>query len=228
MRSLSVYLICCLLLGTLACGPVTALLRPTATLSPTTVVPVETATTVPPATEPPTSTPVPTATTVPRTPTVPPATAPPASAACPPPGSPRPVQPASFSDYPDAIEQYLSAGGDLETLRSALGGWGVLPDAEDQAVSAATAADLTGDGAEEVILALARPDAGTIIRPGLLLVFGCSEGRYVNVYREGRADVEMFDPALELVRVGDANLDGLPDVAYVVRTCGAHTCFEQL
>jgi hypothetical protein len=112
----------------------------------------------------------------------------------------------------------------VETLRSALGDWGVLPDAEDQV----TAVDLTGDGAEEVILALARPEAQAIIRPGVLLVFGCSAGKYINLYREGDADAELFDPAVELIRIADVNLDDLPDVAYVLRTCGAHTCFEQL
>jgi hypothetical protein len=38
----------------------------------------------------------------------------------------------------------------------------------------------------------------------------------------------MFDPAVEVVRVSDMTLDGLPDLVYVLRTCGAHTCFEQL
>jgi hypothetical protein len=77
-------------------------------------------------------------------------------------------------------------------------------------------------------VALAHPDAQAIIRPGVLLIFGCSEGSYVSLYREGRADPEMFDPEVHIVQVGDMNLDDLPDVVYVLRNCGAHTCFEQL
>jgi hypothetical protein len=38
----------------------------------------------------------------------------------------------------------------------------------------------------------------------------------------------MFEPAMELVQIVDTNLDNLPDVIYVLRTCGAHTCFERL
>jgi hypothetical protein len=205
-------------LATLACGPVTVVLGPTSTPPPTEVFPAET-----PPTEAPTSTPVPppTSTLIATATEIPPTRTP---LACPPAGSPRLIQPANFPDYPDAIQQYLSAGGDLGTLRSALRDWGVLPDAENQV----TAADLTGDGADEIVVTLAQPNGQTIIRPGVLLVFGCSGARYVRLHRQGDADAEMFEPAVEIVQVGDTNLDDLPDVVYVLRNCGAHTCSEEL
>jgi hypothetical protein len=221
-RIVTVVVLSTLVLAMLACGPLTTVLGPTETSTPAEVFPVET-----PPTEAPTSTTVPsptstliaTATELPATPTPPPT-----SPACPPPGSPRLIRPADFADYPDAIQQYLSAGGSVVALRGTLTEWSALPDAENQVV----AADLTGDGGDEVIVALAHPDAQTIVRPGVLLIFGCSEGRYTSLHREGNADPEMFDPAVQLVQVGDTNLDDSPDVTYVLRTCGAHTCFERL
>jgi len=140
------------------------------------------------------------------------------------PGSPSLGRPADPSDYGDTVQRYLSGGGDLGALTSSLAEWGALPNAENQVL----AADLTGDGVDEVVVALARPGAQTIVRPGQLLVFGCSEGTYASLYREGDIVEESFGPAIELTQVGDLNRDGRPDLVYVLRHCGAHTCFEAL
>jgi hypothetical protein len=203
---------CCLVLATLSCGPLTPVLGPTPTLISTTVAP----------TEPPSATPLPSPTPT-RTPTPTPTPIPP-TAPCPPPGSPTLDQPTSFTAYPDAIQAYLSAGGDLETLRARLGAWGALPDGEQQL----TAADLNGDGTDEVILSLVDPQGHVIAPSGVLLVFECAGEAYQRLHRGGRGDSEAFDPSVEILQVGDVTLDGLPDVVYVLRNCGAHTCYERL
>lgn len=146
------------------------------------------------------------------------------SAVCPPPSSPVLARPAGFQEYPDAIQAYLSAGGDLDTLESKLTAWSALPDAEDQVVSA----DLNGDSVDEIILAVVDPEGHVMTRPGVLLVLECSERAYIRLYREGSGETEAFDPSIRIVDVDDLTMDGLSEVVYVLRTCGAHTCYERL
>ena len=208
-----------LVCATLACGTLTAQLEPTrdstAVHSSGTPTPEVAATSTQP---PPTVTLIasPTAAPAPQEPSPVPE--------CPLPGSPSLDRPAELSGYGDAVQRYLSAGGDLGALTSSLVARNALPDAGTQVVTA----DLTGDGANEVAVALAQPDAQTIVRPGQLLVFRCSEGSYASLYREGDISAEVFGPAIELTHVSDVNLDGRPDLVYVLRNCGAHTCSEAL
>lgn len=188
---------------------------PTRTPIPATTVPPETAT----------ATFVPSATcTETATPTAVSATPTPASARCPAPASPDFPRPTDFEGYPDAIQAFLSAGGSLETLRSRLREWNALSEGQDQVV----AADVNGDGTDEVIVSVIDPQGQLIAPPGALLVFACSEGTYTRLYREGGGKSETFDPSTRLVRVADLTQDGLPDVVYILRTCGAHTCYERL
>jgi len=205
-----------LVLAALSCGPLAPALDPTPTSIPTTVAPTEPPSATPLPSPTPTRTPIPTPTPIPPTATP--------TAACPPPGSPTLEQPAAFVDYPAAVQAYLSAGGDLETLRAELLSWNALPEGEQQL----TAADLDGDGAGEVILSMVDPQGHVIAPSGVLLVFECAEGAYHRLYREGRGDSEAFDPSIEILQVSDVTLDGLPDVVYVLRNCGAHTCYEHL
>jgi hypothetical protein len=130
------------------------------------------------------------------------------------------VQPASPADYPAAIQQYLSAGGDVAALESTLAEWGALSDAPGQVV----AADLTGDGDPEVIVALRF--VGEIVAPsGDLLIFGQRPEGYVLLHQEG---YDPSGPAMRLLQVLDANGNGHQDIVYTLSTCGAHTCFESL
>jgi hypothetical protein len=203
----------------LACGTLTAELEPTQDLTVVHRGETPRMEVAPTSTQPP-----PTVTLIPSA-GAPPATEEPSLVPeCPLPGSPGLDRPADVSGYGDSIQRYLSGGGDLGVLTSSLAEWGALPDAENQVV----AADLTGDGVDEVVVALARPDAQALVRPGQLLIFGCSEGTYASLYREGDIIEEMFGPAIELTHLGDVNLDGRPDLVYVLRNCGAHTCSEAL
>lgn len=161
-----------------------------------------------------------TATPSPETPTSMPIEPPPTlvSAVCPAAGSPTLARPDDAADYPAAIQQYLSAGGDLTVLESTLAGWGALPDAAtDQVVTS----DLTGDGNPEVVVALREPSD--------LLVFGCQGGAYVPSYRLQQS-VERWEVGwvVNLRQVDDVNADGRPEVVFTLSTCGAHTCYKTL
>jgi hypothetical protein len=130
------------------------------------------------------------------------------------------AKPADFADYPEAIQQYLSTGGDVATLESALASWGALPpDAQGQVI----AADLTGDGHSEIVVALWH--AGDEAPSGDLLIFGHQGGQYPLLCHQG---VEPYWMTTQLLSVLDTNEDGRPDVVYTLRTCGAHTCFDTL
>nr|HID13092.1 hypothetical protein [Anaerolineae bacterium] len=133
-----------LILALLACGP----LASTADSTPTPFVPTE-----PPPTEKPTPTP-----TEPL-PTEPVPTASPA------PDASSLVQPADFADYPAAIQQFLSAGGDVAMLENTLAHWDALPDATGQV----GATDLTDDGKPEIIVALRDPSRDALFPAGDLL-----------------------------------------------------------
>ncbi len=131
------------------------------------------------------------------------------------------VQPASPADYPAAIREYLSAGGDVVALEGTLAAWDALPPGAPGQV---VAVDLTGDADPEIIVALWY--VGEAVAPsGDLLIFGQQGGSYELLYQEG---YDPSGPAVRLLQVIDANGDGRQDVVYTVSTCGAHTCFDSL
>jgi hypothetical protein len=131
------------------------------------------------------------------------------------------VQPASPADYPAAIQEYLSAGGDVVALEGTLAAWGALPPETPGQVAAV---DLTGDGQAEVVVALWV--VGEAVAPsGDLLIFGRQGASYELLYQEG---YDPSGPAVRLLQVLDANDDGRQDVVYTLSTCGAHTCFDSL
>jgi hypothetical protein len=131
------------------------------------------------------------------------------------------VQPADPADYPDAIQEYLNAGGDTVTLERTLAEWGALsPEAPGQVA----AVDLTGDDRPEIIVALWY--VGDAAAPsGDLLIFGRQGGSYALLYQEG---YNPAGPAVRLLPAIDADGDDRQDVVYTLSTCGAHTCFESL
>jgi hypothetical protein len=105
------------------------------------------------------------------------------------------AKPADFADYPEAIQQYLSTGGDVATLESALASWGALPpDAQGQVI----AADLTGDGHSEIVVALWH--AGDEAPSGDLLIFGHQGGQYPLLCHQG---VEPYWMTTQLLSVLD-------------------------
>lgn len=212
-----------LALSILACGPLTltTVPAPTKTPLPTTVVP-PTQTPTPMPTERPTPTPTLTPTHTPSP------TATSAAAKCPPPGSPQLVQPANFADYSVAIQQFLTAGGDVETLRSELVAWGALPGggpwpSESDALPQVVSADLTGDTVPEVIVALVDPNGALTFPGGALVICGCQAGEYVLHYQETTDGL-----GVQLLQVSDVNQDDRPDLVYEEWSCGAHTCFHTL
>lgn len=121
--------------------------------------------------------------------------------------------PASRIDAINIILQFLNDGGSSEGLREAiLREWG---DAfgENGYIDSI---DLTGEGTAEIILGYIAPgDVGT------LLIFGCQEGRYLQLYE---AINDGIDPP-QLIHVGDINNSAPAELAFARRLCSdAETC----
>ncbi len=224
MQPKDMLILCTLvILTTLACS----FLAPSAPSTPT---PRET--TAPSTAKPPTTTPTAAATATPTAMPTPSPTPTPAGAVCPPPGSPELIEPANFPDYPATIRQFLSAGGSMERLREQLTEWNALPAGSgldgEESVPQVVSVDLTGDEVSEVVVAVINPNAQVVTPPpGDLFVFGCEEGTYTRLYRHGIEDEE-FGPTMLIHTIADMTEDGLTNLAYIVRSCGAHTCFETL
>lgn len=91
---------------------------------------------------------------------------------------------------------------------------------------------MTGDTDSETVVLLVdpSPDAGSAAGPaGDVLVFQCQAG-VVTLAFQGReqADEDWDWFSFEFHSIADVNQSGLDDLVYLTRTCGAHTCFEQL
>jgi hypothetical protein len=121
-------------------------------------------------------------------------------------------------DYVPTIQRFLSTGGDMAALEHLLSSWGALPEWPDQVI----AEDLTGDGIQEIVVAL-QYAGDQAPPPGDLLVL--SADGHALLFQEG------YDPhgaSIRLLQVIDADQDAKADIAYTSITCGAHTCFESL
>ncbi|HRE46379.1 MAG TPA: hypothetical protein PLD47_01530 [Aggregatilineales bacterium] len=140
--------------------------------------------------------------------------------ACPNPASPLPPdKPVSFTQYPEAIGQYLSVGGSPALLEGVLRSWGSIR--EGALVQADT--DLTGDGIAEIVIALYDPLAFVEgqASPGVLLVYGCAQGGYRLLFNT------VYSPTVilpELKRVGDMNGDARAELVFTQATCTALGC----
>lgn len=143
---------------------------------------------------------------------------------CPSPAGPLPpTQPASFSQYPEVISKYLSAGGPPTILEATLRSWGAMN--EYTSIQADT--DVTGDGVREVIMTVADP---TTYRPGTspsgeLLIYGCAQKGYKLLYNTPYSPSTIVP---ELKRVGDMNGDTRAEVAYTQQTCTATQCTQAM
>jgi hypothetical protein len=144
------------------------------------------------------------------------------SGECPQVGSPAsPDLPLSFSQYPEAIGRYLSAGAAPTLVESTLRQWGAI--ADGAFVQADT--DLTGDGVVEVVVTLYDPlyyQPGSP-SPGQLLVFGCAQGGYRLLANTTFTPTSTIP---ELRRVGDMNGDFRAELVYTQQTCAAGRCTQ--
>jgi LysM repeat protein len=218
----------------------TETMTPTATAMPTdtstpTATPVPTATDTPTATaataESATSTPLPSATSVPTDTAVPltatttltatsapTATAVPTSAASATTNA-APACPADFAAYPDTIAVLLNTPGQTpDDLTAWLTACGVVKDklggVTPAAIQNATSADL--------MVVIHEPAADVVTPKGMLLVYFAGSQGYALA---GEADGA---GRIALLRAGDVNKDGKPDIIFTDTTCGAHTCFSTL
>lgn len=153
------------------------------------------------------------------TPTVAGLLAPPAE--CPAPGSPRlPAEPPSFSQFDEAIAQYLSAGGAPTIIEGRLAAWGALTDYGGLVRSDR---DFTGDGVPEVLAVLMDPDNQDFPYPGDLYIFGCENGAYRLHYQAGNAS-NRSAPIILNTTTSDVNANGLNDLVYAVQRCTDTVC----
>jgi len=116
---------------------------------------------------------------------------------------------------------FLNSGGSLETLLQALEAGAWLPPRE-QGVARV---DLTGDGLEDLALAILDPSAASPTPPGWLFLLVCSRPGYVLAYTSP-PDPQAGGPLLRFVQ--DLTGDGLPELVVSRGTCGAHTCSERI
>ncbi len=139
----------------------------------------------------------------------------PVAIATPTPAPPPANCPADLAGYGAAIaEQLTGTAGNV----NALGNWLYACGAITESRGKVQAADLTGDGVNEVIVALTTPQSEMTVPPGDLLVLRQAGGWSV-LFRANAAG------AVQLLDVGDINQDGQMDIAWTDTTCGAHTCF---
>ncbi len=134
---------------------------------------------------------------------------------CPPAGGPPPpIKPQNFSQYPEKIGLYLSAGAAPTLLEATLRNWGALGDGA--VVQADT--DLTGNGVPDVIVTLYDPAYYRADQPspGQMLIFGCFQKAYKLLYATPYSPTTII-PVLH--RVGSMGIDPRADVAYTQETC---------
>jgi hypothetical protein len=141
-------------------------------------------------------------------------TATPNYAVCPVPGTPPTVTtaPTTEREIVTAINAYLTAGSDPSTLGGVLNGWGIM----GETGFSRTDHDLTGEGTVDILIGFIAPDTG-----GTLLIFTCANGAYTLRYE----DIAGGTLAPQLMVVGDANANALPEIAYTANVCDAEeTC----
>ncbi len=128
--------------------------------------------------------------------------------ACPPAAAPQLApQPIDARDMADEITRFLSSGGAPATLQDNLrDDWDVL--GETGIVRADF--DLTGEGTPEVLVTFNVPESDS----GVLMILGCSAGRYISQYQ-----VIDEDGIPQLIYLGDVNVDSQPDVLYSGLQC---------
>jgi hypothetical protein len=151
------------------------------------------------------------AATRPVSPTAPPAGVKPATV---PPGCP-----AGMAAYADAIASRLNQPNAAPTdLIAWLKGCGAIQEKQ----GSLTAAPITGPTSKDVIVAMRDPATDQVMPRGLLLIYHAGAKGYALARKvEGVGSIT-------LLKAGDVNADGKPDLIWTDTTCGAHTCFSTL
>jgi hypothetical protein len=151
------------------------------------------------------------------------------ASACPPSGNPAaPPRPNFIEEYPAVLAAYLSNGaGEAEVVRLLLEWEAVTRDS-----GSIESLDMTGDRDDELVVFLVDPSPeGGVVQwpPGEVLIFRCEGGKVVPAFLGRSADDEDWDWfSFHRQKLEDVNDNGLADLVYVTRTCGAHTCFDRL
>lgn len=170
----------------------------------------------------------PTPTSPPPTTTLPPTASPitpspvptPVNPACVPEGHPEGWGKVGFDELPMAIADFLNQGASPQALDEA------LYEADVAGVPAAVkVGDMTGDGKQEVVVAVLQPLADNPLPGGKLLIYVCHQGTYVLDYE--RDSGEGFGPP-HLWYLQDLDADGDAELVVSEATCGAHTCFDEV
>lgn len=124
-------------------------------------------------------------------------------------------KPASYSA--DAILEYISAGGSIIGLETALrDDWGVF----GETGFIRNDVDLTGGGQPDLIISYTDEESAK------LLIYGCDSRRYVEIYRaeEETRPADQLPAPPQLVSIQDINQNGSQDVVFAFRECDLDRC----
>ncbi|MEO8610538.1 MAG: hypothetical protein ABI690_21760 [Chloroflexota bacterium] len=128
--------------------------------------------------------------------------------------------------YADAIQNYLSAGGDPAQLKSLLQPLGVIPDTTK--TDGVYVTDLTGDGKDDVIVNIAFPAKPPAINTFVVWIYVCDETGYHRVNDHSYTQTSTaLDPGMYVDSIQDLNHDSHPEVIYQFVGCGMY-CFMDL
>ena len=126
----------------------------------------------------------------------------------------------AFAETPQAILDFLNAGGSVAALDEAL----YQANMANQPI-AVGAVDLTGDGVQDVAVSI-YDQASTLVPPaGKLLIYVCQEGVYRLLHHQPSAK-GMGAPGIRYLQ--DLNQDSLAELVAGSPACGASTCFEEV
>jgi hypothetical protein len=124
-----------------------------------------------------------------------------------------------FTGYPQAILDFLNAGGTVQNLDAALYAAGVA----SQPVPVSSG-DMTGDGVMDVAVSIYDPSSQVSPPEGVLLVYTCDSGQFREAYRQ-TSEQGFGAPGIRYRQ--DLNNDGDDELVVSSPTCGANTCFEE-
>ncbi|KAA3644997.1 MAG: hypothetical protein DWQ07_16485 [Chloroflexi bacterium] len=147
--------------------------------------------------------------------------------ACVPPAAHEQLQPTVFENYPNAILDYLNAGGTAEELAVDMEALGINnpPPLPDTAPITAASADFTGDGLLDIAVSFINAEVQSATPPGMLVIYTCS----TNIYSISHLEISSeSNGAPAIVSSIDLNNDLLADVIYSNTNCGASTCFQSV
>lgn len=128
--------------------------------------------------------------------------------------------PEALADYPDAIVALLQSQAGSEEFSAADVVGDFLTTCGAAVENGVVAADLTGDGQEDLVVVYQNPVQESAFVESDLIILSPGEEGYEVAYR-ARAAGEV-----RLISNEDINDDGQVDVVWIDTTCGASTCFD--